>query len=46
MMAGQVAVTWLKISSVLSSSQCSTKRPSSTRQISIERMAKALPVAG
>lgn len=36
----------LKMSSVLSSSQCSTKRPSLTSQISIERMAKVLPVAG
>ena len=44
--SGGTAPTWLKMSSVLSSSQCSTKRPSLTSQIWIERMAKALPVAG
>ena len=41
---GETAPIWMKMSSVLSSSQCSTKRPFSTRQMSIERMAKALPV--
>src|SRR5580692_5379106 len=33
--SGCTAPTWLKMSSVLSSSQCSTKRPSLTSQISI-----------
>jgi hypothetical protein len=42
---GGTAPIWMKTSRVLSSSQCSTKRPSSTRQMSIERIAKGLPVA-
>ena len=41
-----ITPTCWNTSSTLSSSQCSTNMPSATRQMSIERISTALPLAG